>query len=79
MKQGAVAADGQQQFRRVGEMRLGNAVNVGRQAVSQCRVDQYLSPTGVQMAGDIRHQSGDAFVVGTAHQGDGLEHASNLQ
>jgi hypothetical protein len=30
------------------------------------------------MAGDIRHQRGDAFVVGTAHQGDGLEHAGNL-
>lgn len=79
MQQGAVSADGQQQLGSVGKAGFGDPVNISGQPGAQRGVHQHAAPTGVQVVGDIRHQRGDAFVVGTAHKGDGLEHAGNLQ
>ena len=78
VEQGTVAADGEDEFGSVRECCLGDAVDTGREAAAQGRVHQDPSTTQHQMVRDVRHEGGDAVVVGAAHQGDGLEHALNL-
>ena len=74
IKQGAIAADGDDEIRPGGERLLGAWDHaVSRKRETEVGVDQGAQPFRMEVSGQAQHALGDAQILGVADQCDGLK------